>query len=141
MARTARIITVENITELKQSDMEKIKKICFQKAKKRNKIYYNTYEDFKLFLDTRFGKKEIYVKCMHWLEGSGIGYNFALQCTGNLLLAKNWELKCSEDANFYQVNSLIGQIGSPYNFDYIKRIKVGEEFSEIFNRVTGIKEA
>ena len=143
MAEKKRIIAVENITELNKADLEKIKQICFKIAKRYKKIYYNTHEDFQLYLDTRWGNNKIYAKCMHWAEGSGTGINFVIECSGNIfnkdepiniLKKNNWSFCTCENANYPQNNSMVNTLTSPYNFYNIKLIKVGDESSELITR-------
>jgi hypothetical protein len=130
MPRTKRIITMENITELKQSDLEKIKMICYKKANRYHKVDYND-RNFELFYYDKYGRKKIYALCMHWNKGNGVGINFAIECTGDLLKASDWQYCNWEEANYPQMNGLISELNSPYNYLEIKRIYVKEDCSEL----------
>lgn len=146
MPRTKRIITAENITELTKTDMEKIQAICLKLANRykpygKRVVPTNDNRDFELFLDTRYDKK-IFAKCMYWSVPSGIGINVAFECYKilgngepvNTLEAANWHYRDYENANYPQINTIIGNLTSPYNFSDIFPLRVGETSSELIER-------
>jgi hypothetical protein len=128
MPRTKRIITKENITELKQSDLEKIKMICYKKANRYHKVDYFD-RSFELYYYNKYGRKTIYALCMHWNKTNGAGINFAIECTGDLLKASDWKYCNWEEANYPQMNGIISELS---HIDYsIKKIIVKEDCSEL----------